>query len=88
MDRFTPIENSRFTPIEEPPVKFGTDYLSNSPEGVSKSEKFLKGAVDPIDAGAQMLTTRSRLILFHQWTGSTTTLPRKPDLSGKSPKAG
>lgn len=47
MERFTPIETGRFTPIQE----------GNIPEvtGLSRTDKFLKGAMDPIDAGAQLL---------------------------------
>lgn len=81
MDRFTPIENNnRFTPIEEEPVK--------PAGGISKTEKFLKGAMDPIDAGAQMLHNALPPDLVSSIDRINNYIADKTGLVGKVPEGG
>lgn len=96
MERFTPIEpqNSRFTPIEEPinseakPVKFGSDYFASNSGEITKAEKFLKGAKDPIDAGAQMLYNALPSELVSSMDKINNYIAEKTGLVGKVPEGG
>lgn len=81
MDRFTPIENNnRFSPIEEEPVK--------PVGGISKTEKFLKGAMDPLDAGAQMLHNALPTDLVSSIDRINNYIADKTGLVGKVPEGG
>lgn len=98
MDRFTPIEgpqNSRFTPIEEStadqkqPSKFGSSYSAyKSGELSQEEESFRKGALDPIDAGAQILYNALPPDLVSSMDKINNYVAEKTGLVGKVPEGG
>lgn len=97
MERFTPIEqqNSRFTPIEDgqagqkQPGKFGSSYSAyKSGELSQEEESFRKGALDPLDAGAQMLYNALPADLVSSMDKINNYIAEKTGLVGKVPEGG